>query len=100
MKRKKLDSSQKANEDDNTKNKDDDDKNRAKKSVAELDPLIVQWRETFQEAATDLLQRLRAQGGGGGGGQSQSELTLENLLVHFRIDPDLVRLNRDTDSFD
>jgi len=100
MKRKKFDSSQKAAEDDDIKNDDDSKNNSAKKSVAELDPLIIQWRETFQEAATDLLQRLRAQGGGGGGGQSQSELTLENLLVHFRIDPDLVRLNRDTDSFD
>ena len=67
------------------------------KSVEELNPLIQKWRETFQEAATDLLQKLRSQREGGGGG---GEMTLENLLLHFRIDPDLVNFNREEDSFD
>ena len=60
------------------------------------------WRETFQEAAMDLFQRLRSQrgGGGGSGAEGGGELTLENLLIHFRIDPDLVGLNREEDSFD
>ena len=74
------------------------------KSLDELNPLIANWRGTFQEAASDLLQRLRSQlGGGGGGGEATSivakELTLENLLLHFRIDPDLVHLDAEQNSF-
>lgn len=75
-----------------------------KKSLEELEPLITKWRGTFQEAATDLVEKLRTQmggrgGGGGSVGEIVKELTLENMLLHFRIDPDLVRLNRDEDSF-
>ena len=109
MKREKL---KRRESDDDQDDKDDDDKkankktsstpSTSKKSVEELDPLIKKWRETFQEAAMDLFQRLRSQrgGGGGSGAEGGGELTLENLLIHFRIDPDLVGLNRDEDSFD
>ena len=78
---------------------------KSAKSLDELNPLIVKWRATFQEAATDLLQHLRSQMGGGGGAAVEvnsavaRELTLENLLLHFRIDPELVHLDAEADSF-
>jgi len=115
MKREKLKRRESDDDQDGNDDKDDDDKkankktsstsSNSKKSVEELDPLIKKWRETFQEAAMDLFQRLRSQRGGGGGGKGSEaegggELTLENLLIHFRIDPDLVGLNREEDSFD
>ncbi|KAG0729963.1 Swi5-dependent recombination DNA repair protein 1 [Chionoecetes opilio] len=69
---------------------------RTKWETQDLGALTDQWREVCQTALEDLRGRLKE---GIIGDSGQSELTLKTLMNNLGIDPELVRLNEEEDSF-